>query len=193
MSDQSKFINTYIDVIIGTVHEKTNNILQLKTQLKVTNDLLSEKDEQIVRIAAEKDEEINKLKTDIEKIQSDAKNNTGTIQSYLREIENLKAQISKSNQEIDVLKNKAGHTESLLQQIVAMKQEIKNRDSIIHEKDAVISEKNKSIIEKENMIRDLNQQKDLESKSKKLKTTSKTMDLTQINKILELQNQKDDF
>lgn len=185
MSEQSKFINTYIDVIIGTVHEKTNSILQLKTQLKVTNDLLSEKDEQIVRITSEKNEEIEKLKSEILRIQNNTNDYTGTIQSNLREIDSLKSQISKNNQEIEALRNKAAHTDSLLQQIVAMKQEIKNRD-------ATIAQKNDIILEKEKELEEL-KTKEVEQKTKKSKPASRSMDLTEINKILELQKQKDDF
>lgn len=213
MSEQSKFINTYIDVIIGTVHEKTNSILQLKTQLKVSSDLLADKDEQIARITSEKDQEIEKLKSEIEKIQNNATDYTGTIQNHLREIENLKSQLSKNNQEFEALKNKAAHTDSLLQQVVAMKQEIKNRDAIINEKeatiiqknniindkDAIIAQKNSLINEKETLISTKEQeleelrQREVDQKPKKAKPTSKSMDLTEINKVLELQKQKDDF
>lgn len=199
MSEQSKFINTYIDVIIGTVHEKTNSILQLKTQLKVSSDLLADKDEQIARISSEKDQEIEKLKSEIQKIQNNANDYTGTIQSHLREIENLKSQLSKNNQEIEALRNKAAHTDSLLQQVVSMKQDIKNRDAIINEKEATIIQKNNIISEKEALIstkeREIEElkQKEVEQKLKKPKPASKSMDLTEINKVLELQKQKDDF
>ena len=54
MSDQGKFINTYIDVLIGTIHETLNSTFQLKTQLKIANDLLAEKDDLLKSEAIQK-------------------------------------------------------------------------------------------------------------------------------------------
>ena len=45
MSDSNKFVNTYIEVAVGTVHELLNQVLQLKTEARITSDLVSEKDQ----------------------------------------------------------------------------------------------------------------------------------------------------
>jgi uncharacterized protein (DUF3084 family) len=63
MSDQNSFINTYIDLAMGTIHENTNAILQLKTREKLANDLLLEKD----RIISDLTEQ---LKTQLGQVQS---------------------------------------------------------------------------------------------------------------------------
>lgn len=66
MSDQTKYINTYLDIALSTVHENLNNVLQLKTQLKILNDLVSEKDQVIETLQSENSEN----KTSSEKLKS---------------------------------------------------------------------------------------------------------------------------
>ena len=45
--DSSKFVNAYIDNAMGMIHEQTALVLQLKTQAKVANDIIAEKDDVI--------------------------------------------------------------------------------------------------------------------------------------------------
>ncbi len=166
MSDQGKFINTYIDVMVGTIHETLNSNLQLKTQMKISADLLADKDKQISSLIAEIESKNN------DKFSFDA-----TIESNKTEIDNLKSQLNRNQQELESLRSKASHTDSLLQQIVTMKQEIKNRDAIIMEKDKEIEK--------------LVEQKVKKSKSTKAEDVVKPQ---QINiKEDNLLNHKDDF
>ena len=44
MSDSNKFVNSYIETCMNTLQENLANIVQLKTQLKLANDLIAEKD-----------------------------------------------------------------------------------------------------------------------------------------------------
>lgn len=54
MSDASgKFVNAYLEVAVNQIHENTNSLLQLKAQLKVANDLVSEKETVISRLNQE--------------------------------------------------------------------------------------------------------------------------------------------
>ena len=55
MNDTNAFVNAYIDNSIGMLHEQMSSILQLKTQLKVTNDIVAEKDRQIQNLITELD------------------------------------------------------------------------------------------------------------------------------------------
>lgn len=188
MSDQGKFINTYIDVMVGTIHEMMNSTLQLKTQMKVSADLLAEKDKQISSFVAEKEEIVKRYEAIIASNSNDKTSFDATIQSNQNEINNLKSQLIKAQQELDPLRNKASHTDSLLQQIVAMKQEIKNRDAIIAEKDNQLLEKDKEIT---NLIAKESEQKVKKSKSMKAEDVLKPQ---QINtKEDNLLKYKDDF
>lgn len=179
MSDQGKFINTYIDVIIGTVHETLNSNLQLKTQLKISADLLAEKDEQISRLSAEKDDEIKRYQSIIDGINKNKEDFSAAVQNNQSEIENLKAQLSKNQQECETYKSKASHTDALLQQIVSMKQEVRNRDIIIAEKEKELAD----IKAKENELR-----------VKKTKTVVKSLEAAELNNVKDtVLKSKDDF
>jgi predicted RNase H-like nuclease (RuvC/YqgF family) len=168
MSDQGKFINTYIDVIIGTVHETLNSNLQLKTQLKLSNDLL-----------AEKDAEIKKYQSIIDDMNKNKEDFSAAVQTNQSEIENLKSQLSRNQQECETYKSKASHTDALLQQIVSMKQEVRNRDIIIAEKEKELAD----IKAKENELR-----------VKKTKTVVKSLEAAELNNVKDnVLKSKDDF
>ena len=51
--DQNLFINTYIDTIVGTLEEYLKANLQLKTQVKVNEMLIAEKDKAIQSLTQE--------------------------------------------------------------------------------------------------------------------------------------------
>lgn len=55
MIDNTKYINTYIETVMNYVHESVTNTFQLKTQLKLANDLVSEKDKIISSLITEKE------------------------------------------------------------------------------------------------------------------------------------------
>jgi chromosome segregation ATPase len=237
MSEQGKFINTYIDVMVGTIHEMMNSSLQLKTNMKISTDLLIEKDKQIGNLTAEietinnnklsfdatiesnnteidslksqlsllveKDKQISNLTAEIEAINNNKLSFDATIESNRTEIDSLKSQLSRNQQELESLRSKASHTDSLLQQIISMKQEIKNRDNTIAEKNKEIEAINnreieardKIIAEKDKEIETINN-REIEAKAKKPKLSkiSEPLKLQQIN-ITEdnLLKYKDDF
>lgn len=62
--DSSKYVNTYLDFAIGMIHEAINEKLQLRTQMKMANDLV-----------AERDQVISALKKEIENIKGDTSKN----------------------------------------------------------------------------------------------------------------------
>lgn len=60
MSDQSKYINAFVDTCISTMTEQMQNLIQAKAQLKVANDIVTDRDnyikvlqEEIVRLNKE--------------------------------------------------------------------------------------------------------------------------------------------
>lgn len=110
MSDgQSKYVNTYIDTAVGTIHEYLGLTLQLKTQIKVANDIIREKDDLIAALRNQVEEN---RKTDFEfnKAKDDAR---------------------KWEEQFNAMKNKVSHMDSLMAQIGDMKRMIKEKDDII--------------------------------------------------------------
>lgn len=114
--DQNKYVNAYIESAVGMLHENISQLLQLKAQLKVTNDVI-----------AEKDAIINDLTNRL--------NSNQTIeQEYHRTI--------KRNQELENemtgIKNKISHVDTFSRQIVEMKGIIITKDKMIEQLTAQI-------------------------------------------------------
>lgn len=62
MSDQqTAYINTYIDFAVDTAHSFLNDVLQLKTQLKMANDLLKQRDQVIAELQADKEKTLSNI------------------------------------------------------------------------------------------------------------------------------------
>ena len=102
MSDQNKFVNTYIDTIIAMVHEQTNSLLQLKAQSKVLGDLVLEKDQIILSLTQQLE-------------------NNNTDASELVALRN----------ECAALRNKASHVDTFANQVAKMKTQIIEKDKEI--------------------------------------------------------------
>ena len=109
MSDINKFMNTYVDHAVGMIHENISLILQLKTQIKIANDLIVEKDAAIGSLTSQL--ESNKVSGDEMSILRDQKR-------HWEEAHNSMA-------------NKVSHLETALSQIAQMKKEIQDRDAKI--------------------------------------------------------------
>ena len=111
MSDLTKFMNTYVDHAVGMLHENIATILQLKTQLKIANDLVAEKDAVIGSLTSQL--ESNKVSDD--------------------EISSLRQKVTHLEISNGTLSNKISHLDTALAQISAMKKEIQDRDAKIVE------------------------------------------------------------
>jgi chromosome segregation ATPase len=152
MSDPNKFINTYIDTTIATLHEYVGSSLQLKTQLKLANDLLIERDATITQLITEKDATIAQLTGEIQNIS----NNFTTTQD---DTETMKAALLSCQDKLKIaeeshtaISSKVSHMDTLLKQLTDMKNEIKTRDDQIASlntdlaaKDTQISSNNEKI------------------------------------------------
>jgi predicted RNase H-like nuclease (RuvC/YqgF family) len=108
MSDQ-KYVNYYIEHAVGTAHDYLNTILQLKTQLRVANDAIVDKDGIISSLT----DQLNTFRDQ----------NT-SLNSLIDELKPLES-------EVHMLRNKISHMDTLLNQINDMKRIIKERDSEI--------------------------------------------------------------
>lgn len=109
MSDLTKFMNVYVDYAVGMIHENTSHILQLKTQLKMANDLISEKDAVI-----------GSLTTQLES--SKAEN---------QEMNQLRQNAARWETAHNTMVGKVSHLDTALSQIAQMKKEIQIRDETI--------------------------------------------------------------
>jgi hypothetical protein len=109
MSDANAFMNAYIDHAIGMVHENVNVILQLRTQLKLANDLIIEKDGVIGSLTSQL--ESNKVNND--------------------EISLIRDQARYWEDAHNAMVNKVSHLDTALNQIAQMKKEVQNRDAKI--------------------------------------------------------------
>lgn len=109
MSDSNAYVNAYIDHAIGMIHENVNVVLQLKTQLKMANELLAEKDAVIGSLMS---------KLDSYKIDSE-------------EMADLRDKAQRWEESFNTMSTKASHIDTALGQIAQMKAEIKQRDAKI--------------------------------------------------------------
>ena len=108
--DQNKFINTYVDHAIGMVHENISVILQLKTQLKLSQELIVEKDQVIKNI----EEQLESYKTDTSELNTHRNNARVWEESY------------------NAMKQKISHMDTLVKQISDMKNVILEKNNIIN-------------------------------------------------------------
>jgi len=146
MSDPNKFINTYIDTTIATLHEYVGSSLQLKTQLKLANDLLLEKDAAISKLTDEKDVELARLTGELESINNNfsaTQDNTETMKAALLSCQD-KLRIAEESH--SAISSKVSHMDTLLKQLSDMKNEIKNRDDQIASLNTDIVAKNTQIL-----------------------------------------------
>ena len=113
MADQNKYINGYIDNAVGMIHENVNLILQLKTQLRMANELISEKD--II---------INNVSLELE----NKKNNSAENDILVTKLTNDMKQLRATNESMI---SKQSHIDIALNQISQMKAQIIERDKKI--------------------------------------------------------------
>lgn len=106
MSDTNSFINAYIDNAVGMIHENISAVLQLKTQLKISNDLVAQKDSVI-----------------------------GQLMGQIEQLTNSNVELAKLKEHNDVLLeknraliNKTSHLDALLKQVNEMKLMIQQKD-----------------------------------------------------------------
>ena len=152
MSDPNKFINTYIDTTIATLHEYVGSSLQLKTQLKLANDLLVERDATITQLTSEKDAAVSRLTSEIENINSNFSNTQDNTETMKAALLSCQDKLKIAEESHSAISSKVSHMDTLLKQLTDMKNEIKNRDDQISSlnndlvaKDAQISTYNEKV------------------------------------------------
>jgi SMC interacting uncharacterized protein involved in chromosome segregation len=109
MSDANKFVNTYIDIAVNTIHRYVTDELKLKTEVKLANDLIQEKN----GIISGLQEKLNK-------------NNISES-----EIAKFKANSDAWENQYNAMKNKVSHMDTITNQLVEMKKIIQEKDNEI--------------------------------------------------------------
>ena len=131
MSDPNKFINTYIDTTIATLHEYVGSSLQLKTQLKLANDLLLERDAAISKLTDEKDAAVSRLTSEIESINNTFSTNQDNTETMKAALLSCQDKLRIAEESHSAISSKVSHMDTLLKQLSDMKNEIKTRDDQI--------------------------------------------------------------
>lgn len=112
--DQNRYVNTYIDVMVGQIHESVISNLQLKTQVKIANDMLQEKDAVIGKLQNSIDA-VQNNDVDVENAQNSARhwedsyhaamNKVAHMETLMKQIKDMKVVILQNEQTIANLTN----------------------------------------------------------------------------------------
>lgn len=131
MSDANKFVNTYIDTTIATLHEYLSVNLQLKSQLKLANELVQEKDQLIATMTSEseqkdhdKDSQISNIITEKDGIITSLSTQLEQTKKDDSEIVRLRERNASLEESYNAMKNKISHMDTLNKQVGDMKNEI---------------------------------------------------------------------
>lgn len=142
MSDQSRYVNTYIENSMGMIHEYVSLVLQLKTQVKIANDVIVERDAVISSLQSEMEsiklqslsssEEIDRFRTDASRWEREynvAKSKIEHIDTFANQINEMKQMLIEKNREIEKLQKKIESlTKSKLTKSFAPKKLINTED-----------------------------------------------------------------
>ena len=194
MTDASKYINNYIEISTNALHEYLNQTLQLKTQLKLANELILEKDSIIGQLNNEKENAIHantseleeKLKQALQLVQEKDQTIT-TISGQLEQFTNSQNDLRQMQQKLSSLeesnaamRNKISHMDSLTKQVNEMRNETLKYEEKLKDRD-------KTIVDLQKEIDNLNTKKN-ERPMPKVKKVIETRSDNQ-----EIENGNDDF
>jgi TolA-binding protein len=107
MSEQ-RFINAYIDLAVGALHENISTILQLKAQLRVANEIIEDVKKQLVE-SQNNNQIIQTLRDNASRWEQQANaltNKASLVDALTNQVNDMKQQIISKNSEIDELKQK---------------------------------------------------------------------------------------
>lgn len=157
MSDQNKYVNTFIENSVGMIHEYVSLVLQLKTQVKLSEDMLAEKN----AIISSLDEQVKQAKDELE---SNKKELSNVITNSNERVSQSVANSSKWEQEYNSMKARVEHLDTFVNQVNEMKQ--------------MLIDKNKEIEDLQNKIETLSKKTTKNSTSKTVINTSNRQDVS---------------
>jgi chromosome segregation ATPase len=132
MSDPNKYINYYVEHSLAMVHEHINSQLQLKTQLRVAQDQLTEKDAVIASLQDElgkhtsNEQEMNQAKQQA----SNWENSYNDMKNKVAHMDTLTGQIGEAKR---LLVEKNVETQRLTTEVEDLKKQVSEKDAQIKE------------------------------------------------------------
>lgn len=163
MTDQNTYINVYLENISAMVHDQLNQIIQLKTQVKISEGLLPQK----------------------EAIISDLTSRLEKVQFNETEMNELKERTRVAEDSYHAILNKVSHMETLMNQYNDLKKSFVEKENQLNEAKNLIEELSIIKREKENLETRLSELKNTLSETQKDLESSK-------NQIYVLKNPKVD-
>lgn len=131
METNDKFFNAYVDLAVGELHKNVNDMLELKTKIKILEDIVREKDQIITTMDAtigvlneEKKSEqsdVDRLYAEKEQIKNELTEKIETIQ---KENDKLKEKVKLVEDKYESIQQKSTHMSTFENQIKEMKKEL---------------------------------------------------------------------
>lgn len=168
MTDQTTFINTYVDTVVEALHADINEILQLKTQNKILNNMSQEKSKII--------EDLNS------RIKALEEQNTNVIDST----NNMNQAINQARhweEQYNTMVNKVSQIDALSNQFTELKTEYKSKIDEYEVLSKNYNDTKKECEELKDQIKVLSKQnKDFDKKAKSQKQVEIVSSAPSINK-----------
>lgn len=167
MSDNTNYMNTYVNLAVETVHNYLNEILQLKTQLSLLNSLVSEKDQAIAALTEEKDKSFDSLKVEIETLKANQLNQL----EIDAEMQRLRDNAASWEFQYNSMAGKVSHMDTLSNQYNELQAQFINQTFEFEKTTALYVEMRQKVQDYEQRIELLNSE--LTSANKKIDRLSK--------------------
>lgn len=158
MSD-TNYMNTYVNLVVETVHGYLNDILQLKTQLSVINGLVSEKDQAIASL----EQELISLREEKEKHQGDES-----------EMQKLRDNAASWEFQYNNMANKVSHMDTLTNQYNDLKRQFVEKTQEIDRMNSDLNQARNFVSDKQ--LEYDNLRSELESKINELESTKSKLE-----------------
>lgn len=144
MSSSTEYVNAYLENSIGTLHDYLNQILQLKTQLKLVTDSLSSKDATI----AELTNQVESVKKELDAFHQTHSNDSEAVNAAKTLAQNLQ-------NENDSIKHKLTEFDALIKQFNDLKTQYKDKENEVQKLSSEIIDMNKTLNERNEEIKNL--------------------------------------
>ena len=186
MSDQ-KYVNTYIDTAIGAIHENINVLIQTRTQLKLANEAIVEKEEHIKALYQEIEKYQNN-ETEANKSLQNARNWEEQYNSMKVKVSHMDTLMNQYNEVKNLLISKNAELDDVLTELKELKELSAEKDGTIKELSSELSKFLKNMPEKDKNLEKL-------VKSSKKPTPKKLINTDNVNmdSVPEPEEQTDDF
>lgn len=179
MSD-TNFMNAYVNVILETIHSNLNESMNMKAQLKVLNDLITQKDQIIQDLTSQKDQVIQDLTSRIDSLNNQNeghRTNEGALHSEMQTLrDNAASWESRCNSvmskvaEMDTLikqynelKNQYIEKQTECEQLTEQIESLKTKNTIKPHEQLVVQPLSKKVINKESSSKTLSPAKKVEN------------------------------